>query len=124
MTTLRSLNIVGLTLSALVYTAGVAQAAPAQPFDSPPSRLVRFADLDLNTREGALVLYRRIAAAARAVCGESERPGSPFPPTYWRNCVETATRSAVISVDRPQLTALYSERAGNAAPLRLSAHTR
>jgi UrcA family protein len=123
MITLRSLSILGVTLSALVTVAGAAHATPTLPSDAPQSRVVRFADLDLNTREGAVVLYRRIAAAARAVCGESERPGSPFPVTSWRTCVATATRSAVISVDRPQLTAFYAERGGNAAPLKLAAHT-
>ena len=71
----------------------------------PPSKTVRFHDLDITNPEGAKALYGRIRAAARDVCGVSA--GSD--PIQWlavKGCIEKAIDNAVRKVNAPELTAL------------------
>ena len=48
-----------------------AQAQASEP--PPPAKTVKFADLDIQTVEGAKVLYHRITLAAHQVCLEIAR---------------------------------------------------
>ncbi len=70
---------------------------------------VRFDDLNLEQPAGVAALYRRLALAAKHVCGESQPPGSAIISTAWRVCVKQAVERAVVTVDRPALTAYYRE---------------
>jgi UrcA family protein len=70
---------------------------------------VRFDDLNLEQPAGAATLYRRLKLAAKHVCGESLPPGSAIISTAWRACVTQAVERAVVTVDRPVLTAYYRE---------------
>jgi UrcA family protein len=64
---------------------------------------VKYADLNIASRSGALVLYERIRAAAESACsyfvfetdGEEAR------------CVHNAIASAVAEVDQPALSAVF-----------------
>ena len=89
------------------------QVAYAESYDRPPTQIVRFGDLNLNSRAGVEVLYRRIESAARDVCGPAEDPGSRRPSAAWQSCVREAVMTAVHKVDRPLLTAYFEERDGN-----------
>ena len=65
----RALTIV---LTSALITTGVIKAAPAlaqEPASDINVSLVRTADLDLRTHEGQRKLERRLAQAAREVCG-------------------------------------------------------
>jgi UrcA family protein len=42
--------------------------AGADPQDDPPTKIVKYGDLNIGTTAGAQVLYRRIQNAAREVC--------------------------------------------------------
>ena len=70
---------------------------------------VRFGDLNLEQPAGAAALYRRLRLAANHVCGEPERPGSVVISAAWRACVAQAVERAVVTVDRPALTAYHRE---------------
>jgi UrcA family protein len=83
-----------------------------------PAKLVRFSDLNLNNREGAKLLYRRIRSAAREVCGPALRTGTRIPSAEWQACVANAVTAAVQGVDRPMLTAYHDEYTGRAIPPR------
>jgi UrcA family protein len=74
---------------------------------------VSFKDLNLNTPEGAAVLYGRIKTAANEVCG------------HWNNfdlsqihavqtCVSAAVSRAVAQVNSPMLTNIYNAKVGKA----------
>jgi len=74
---------------------------------------VSFKDLNLNSPEGAAVLYGRIKRAANEVCG------------HWDNfdlsqlhavqtCIDGAVSRAVAQVNSPMLTSLYDEKTGKA----------
>jgi UrcA family protein len=69
------------------------------------TKLVRFADLNVNSPDGARALYMRIRTAAHEVCRlpfESNR----FAALRERDCMDRAIDSAVRDVHAPELTAL------------------
>ncbi len=87
------------TLAATLFTT----AHAGQPLQ-PRTQKVQFADLDTTTPQGAAVLYRRMNAAAGAVCGQRERIGSPFVSKAWEACVKNAMRGALAQINRPAVT--------------------
>jgi UrcA family protein len=99
-----------LLLASVLVTPRVAYAESS---DRPSSRIVRFADLNLDSRAGIEALYRRIQSAARNVCGPAEDLGSRRLSPAWQSCTREAVMTAVRRVDRPLLTAYYDERGGH-----------
>ena len=77
-------------------------SAPALADPSPPSKKVRFNDLDLSTPKGAKILYDRISAAAHDVCGTTD----PIMRQATRECIAHAIDQAVKDVNAPMLTSL------------------
>jgi UrcA family protein len=78
--------------------------------DALPHKVVSFKDLNLDTPEGAAVLYRRITSAANEVCGNPDRYNlSQF---KLQICVKDAVSRAITQVNRPMLTSLYNEKTG------------
>jgi len=98
---------------AIVATAAFTLVAHArQPWD-PPRKAVNYSDLNLNTPEGAAVLYKRIKSAAREVCDVYD--GSLFPQSHnaeVKACIGEAIDHAVMQVNRPMLTNLYKAKTG------------
>lgn len=92
------------TTMACILSGSTSPGATAAT-DQARSVAVSYADLDLSKRAGAETLYRRIRKAARAVC----EPGSLSPGRMgvWRDCIEEAVANAVVSINRPTLTALH-----------------
>jgi UrcA family protein len=81
-----------------------------------PSRVVRFADLDITKPAGAKVLYGRIRVAAHTVC-EQSAGGDPILRPAVHACIDKAIDEAVRKVDAPALTAL---RFGGSGDVRLA----
>jgi UrcA family protein len=89
-----------------VGVAGVcALAASAGAEESPPSKTVRYSDLDISHPAGAKALYSRIRAAARDVCA-FWMAGDPVLRGGAQACVDTAIDNAVRKVNAPELTSL------------------
>jgi UrcA family protein len=78
----------------------------ANATEVPPSKIVRFSDLNITNIEGAKVLYSRIHAAARKVCQLSAGT-DPFLRLGAKTCIDTAIDNAVRKVNAPVLTALH-----------------
>jgi len=78
-------------------------------------KTVRYGELDLERREGAIALYRQIEFAAHEVCGAVIAPGTRFKHEAWQSCVAAAIRQAVSDVNRRELSAYHAERTGTAA---------
>ena len=72
---------------------------------NPPTKTVRYADLNIAEVAGAKTLYSRIRAAAQEVCGRSINTDPILRPAM-QACVKTAIDNAVKKVDAPALTAL------------------
>ena len=67
------------------------------------SRVVRYADLNLNTAAGAKILYQRIRVAAEQVCGDTGSRQLEQAATA-KACVDRAIVTSVRAVNRVQLT--------------------
>jgi UrcA family protein len=101
-------SIVTASLICIGLASGAGTAAAADGVD-PMSKTVAYGDLNLETTVGANVLYARIRTAAREVCAPFE--GRELArKVRWDSCYDHAVKSAVAQVDKPSLTALYSEK--------------
>jgi UrcA family protein len=87
--------------SAAVGTPWTSAQASEEP---PPSKVVKFSDLDIQTAAGAKILYHRIRVAANQVCQMNDR--DPALREAGQPCVDKAIDNAVKKVDAPYLTAL------------------
>ena len=101
-TRMRALLLVGCVLG-----IGSGMAHAASPVGDVQSVTVKFSDLNLATDAGADMLYRRIAAAARAVCPD---PNIRDLRAFASNeaCRSEAIARAVRDVSSPRLAAVYS----------------
>jgi UrcA family protein len=97
---------------ASVPVAMVGNAAQAGGWDDPPHKVVSFKDLNLDTPEGAAVLYRRITSAANEVCGNPDR--YDLSQLGLQICIKDAVSRAIAEVNRPMLTSLYQAKTGKA----------
>lgn len=94
-------------LLALAVSGCVAAAPQESTYSSDvPTRTVRYAELNLNTAEGARVLFRRIKFAATEVC-EPLDGRALAQHVIWQKCYERALADAVSQVNQPRVTALY-----------------
>ena len=101
-------HLAALATALLVATAANADAL-TQSSDAPPSRTVKFGDLDLTTQQGIATLHHRIAEAAREVC--------PDPDTkdlgqlvHAHACRTQAIERAVRAVGNPTLAKMAASR--------------
>ncbi len=84
---------------------GTAQAADPQ---QPLTKTVIYGDLNIDSEQGAKVLYARLRSAARYVC-------SPFDgrdliqKSLWQSCFDNAVASAVVQVNKARVTALHNQ---------------
>jgi UrcA family protein len=119
------LSVIGSIVQLGVVAAAVAvSVASATAAGATPAQAVGYEDLDLTAPAGAAILYARIQAAAKAVCGDAQRVGSRIVSTAWRTCVATAVERAVTQVDRPTLTAYHEAKTGAPSLLRTAALAR
>ena len=85
--------------------------------------VVRYADLDISSPQGAATLYNRIRSASEALCAPlySRDLGSKF---RAEACVKRAIEGAVAKVNRPGLSALYVAKYRVQQPAKLLAADR
>ncbi len=73
-----------------------------------PSRTINVSDVDLDSVEGAEMLYERIRRAARTVCMEEHDQWWVKSRTMQRNrCIDSAVDRAVEAANQPTLTAVH-----------------
>jgi UrcA family protein len=103
-------SIPSLIATLLVAFAGLAKAGSSAAAEPPAalSKKVTYADLNLDSQQGANALYVRLRRAAEDVC-------EPFDSkelsrhSMWRMCVRNALTSAVAQVNKPKVTALHNQ---------------
>jgi UrcA family protein len=97
--------ILAAGLFALGFGASGAQAA--ERFQS-LTKVVAYGDLNLDSQQGAKVLYARLRNAARTVCHPLEgRDLNQI--ALWRGCVDQAVSSAVVQINKTSVTALHNQ---------------
>jgi UrcA family protein len=81
---------------------------------------VKFADLNINTPDGAAVLYHRIRVAAGQVC---TFPGNQDLTVLAKTqaCTNQAVAHAVATVNNPTLTGIYDVNTGKPQAARFAA---
>jgi len=97
---------------------GIASTTPAmadQRDGEPLTKVVSYADLNLNGEPGARTLYGRLRMAATQVCAPF-RGDSLREKTNWRECIEPALARSVAEIDAPVLTAYYLRQTGKTEP--------
>jgi UrcA family protein len=99
------INAAVLLLAAVWQYGAFASTPPAE--EDFRRITVRFDDLNLEQPRGVAALYRRLRLAAEQACGEPQRPGEAIISAEWRTCVAQALERAVVTVDRPALTAYH-----------------
>jgi UrcA family protein len=111
-------RVAGAILSALALS--FATVSHADDGTSPPQVIVKFADLDVSTSQGAAALYGRIHGAAVDVCSRMYIDEQEY---KWHKdtCLQKVIRDAVIKVNRPALSALFASKYGVSAPMVLAA---
>jgi UrcA family protein len=102
---------------------GCISAANADTTDTlaPPTRTVRYADLNLENVRDAKTLYARIKGAAKSVCSSSSPSGSNNQGA-WKRCYHDAVSTAVVRVNNPLVTAVHAgtrKRTTGVRPLQL-----
>jgi UrcA family protein len=119
-TSLRTL-LAGAILSALAFS--FATVSSANEGTTPPQVIVKFADLDLSTSQGAVALYGRIRGAAEDVCSRMYISTE----AYRRHkdvCLQKLIADAVNNVNQPSLSAVYASKYSVSAPMVVAAETR
>jgi UrcA family protein len=85
-----------------------------------PQVIVKFADLDVSTSQGAEALYGRIHSAAVNVCWRMHDSNEEYMLTK-DVCLQKVIADAVINVNKPALLAVFTSKYGVSAPVVLAA---
>ncbi len=104
-----------LPILAFAVVAACPLLAHAQGTDARRTETVRYEDLDLNNREGAVTLFRRLHNAAADVCATPADGSGPAAVPVYQRCVDHALGDAVSEVGQPALTA-YAQARGVPLP--------
>jgi UrcA family protein len=103
-------RLVAVAAVPALYMAGSAFAAVAA--EAPPAVTVRYSDLNLNSAQDVVSLYKRIESAATEVCRSAEGPESVNRIfwTAWNKCFYHAIAKAVRTVHNDKLSAYHWQR--------------
>ncbi len=105
-----SIHLSSLITAAILGALALSCSAVSTAADNSdvPQAVVKFADLNTSTQQGASALYRRIAAAADKVCNsyavDNRNLGAK---SRADACVRRAIADAVTKVSQPELFAIY-----------------
>jgi UrcA family protein len=100
-------SILAAGFIALSAAATVVPAQAAEPAQS-HTKIVRYGDLNLDSEQGAKVLYARIRGAAENVCSSLDGRNLTEK-TLWQGCFNKAVASAVVQVNKVRVTALHNQ---------------
>ena len=90
---------------------------------SRPQIIVKFADLDASTSQGAATLYRRIHSAATNVCWRVYDSNEAY--KFNKDvCIRKSIADAVTKINEPALSAVFASKYGVSAPVVLAAAER
>ena len=123
------MNTMSTNLSRVIKTAifgtlalSYGAASIAAGYDTAPTAVVKFGDLNLSNPQGAVKLYSRIVAAANEVCKaydiDNRNLGSR---ARLSTCVHKAIADAVTTVGHPGLFAVYNAKNRQSLPIIVAA---
>jgi UrcA family protein len=100
-------SMLAVGLFALVFAANGVAALAAEP-SQPLTKIVHYGDLNLDSEQGAKVLYARLRGAAREVCSPLESIDLTQQ-RKWNACFNNAVANAVGQVDKTTVSALHAQ---------------
>jgi len=106
----RGLRAALAAIAGCMVAAGASSAGAATSPTDALSIVVRYADLDITTKQGASALYRRITVAAKHVCPVTDNRDLQRS-SEMSSCQQQAIARAVHTVSSPLLAALYAANA-------------
>jgi UrcA family protein len=92
-------------LFALICAASGGKALATEP-SQPLTKIVHYGDLNLDSEQGAKVLYARLRGAARDVCIPLENLGMTHR-HLWKTCFDNAVANAVGQINKTTVSALH-----------------
>jgi UrcA family protein len=97
-------------LAAGAFILGCVAIGGAQAAEAPQSltQVIAYGDLNLDSDQGAKVLYSRLRHAARNVCLPLEGRDL-VQKNLWQSCFDNAVASAVVQINRSSVTALHNQ---------------
>jgi UrcA family protein len=111
-TTMKTQSVSAASILAAVFIAlsGAATVVPAQAAEPAQSytKIVRYGDLNLDSEQGAKVLYTRIRGAAGNVCSSLDGRNL-IDKKFWHGCFDQAVASAVAQVNKARVIALHNQ---------------
>jgi UrcA family protein len=110
--------VAGAILSALALS--FATVSRADDGMAPPQVIVKFADLDVSTSQGAVALYGRIHSAAVDVCSRMYYSTEAYR-RHKDACLQKLIADAVTKINEPALSAVFASKFGVAPPMVLAA---
>ena len=113
--TTRGMIVAAILTSLISSFSAVCNAADAT---DARTTVVKYADLDLSTPQGATSLYNRIRFASEAVCSPSDQ-GDLAAISRSQKCVKQAIAGAVAKVNQPTLSAVYAAKFGVQQPAKI-----
>jgi len=119
-TATRSIHPRGLIAAAILTSLISSFSALCNAADTTEVRttIVKYADLDVSTPQGAATLYNRIRFASEGVCSPSE-PRDLAAMSRSQKCVKQAIAGAVAKVNQPALSAVYAAKYGVLQPAKI-----
>jgi len=119
-TSIASTGLRGLIATVILGALASGFSAVSAADASSVSITVKYADLNIASPSGALVLYKRIQAAAQSACAY-----------FWfetdadeARCLQNTIAKAVAKVNEPALSAVYNLKYKTAAPSTLVSRSR
>ena len=119
-TSTRSTHSRGLIAAAILTSLISSFSALCNAADTTEVRttIVKYADLDLSTPQGATSLYNRIRFASETVCPPSDH-GDLAAIARSQKCLKQAIAGAVAKVNQPTLSAVYAAKFGVPQPAKI-----
>lgn len=107
----------GVALATIACGVAFTTAATASQREGEAlTKVVSYADLNLNSAAGARTLYGRLRMAATQVCAPFQ--GTTLrEKTNWRECFDPALARSVAQIDDPMLTSYHLSQAGKTESL-------
>jgi UrcA family protein len=110
----------GMIVAAILTSLISSVSAVCNAADATDARttVVKYADLDLSTPQGATSLYNRIRFASETVCPPSDH-GDLAAIARSQKCLKQAIAGAVAKVNQPTLSAVYAAKFGAQQPAKI-----
>ena len=85
----------------------VHEPSPLQPHHQMKSTAVQFADLNLQTQQGADAAIQRLRAAAKRVCAPRPHSREVRAMDDYQSCIKGAMQDGVTSINNPAVQAAF-----------------